>query len=69
MPNEGDTRGHREIQLTDGIAMLLESQPAFALRFQGVRYDVGNPLGLLKASVALALQREDVGPSDGGVPA
>ena len=42
--------------------MLLESQPVFALRFQGVRYDVGNPLGLLKASVALALQREDVGP-------
>ncbi len=52
-----------EIQLTDGIAMLLESQPAFALRFRGVRYDVGNPLGLLKASVALALQRDDVGPS------
>ena len=51
-----------EIQLTDGIGMLLESQPAFALRFQGVRYDVGNPLGLLKASVALALQREDMGP-------
>ena len=52
-----------EIQLTDGIAMLLESQAAYALRFEGVRYDVGNPLGLLKASVALALQREDVGPS------
>ena len=52
-----------EIQLTDGIVSLLESRPAFALRFQGARYDVGNPLGLLKASIALALRREDVGPS------
>ena len=50
-----------EIQLTDGIALLLEGQPAYALRFEGVRYDVGNPLGLLKASVSLALQREDMG--------
>ncbi len=52
-----------EIQLTDGIGMLLESQSAYALRFEGTRYDVGNPLGLLKASVSLALQREDMGPS------
>ena len=52
-----------EIQLTDGIGMLLESQPTYALRFEGARYDVGNPLGLLKASVSLALQREDVGPA------
>lgn len=51
-----------EIQLTDGIGMLLESQAAYALRFEGTRYDVGNPLGLLKASVSLALQREDMGP-------
>ena len=51
-----------EIQLTDGIAMLLETQAAYALRFQGVRYDVGNPLGLLRASVSLALKREDIGP-------
>ena len=51
-----------EIQLTDGLDLLLKSQPMYALRFQGVRYDVGNPLGLLKASVELALQREDIGP-------
>ena len=57
-----------EIQLTDGIGMLLESQPAFALRFQGVRYDVGNPLGLLKASVALALQTGGHGAAICGVP-
>ena len=51
-----------EIQLTDGMDLLLQSQPMYALRFQGDRYDVGNPLGLLKASVEMALQREDIGP-------
>ncbi|MDP6495911.1 MAG: sugar phosphate nucleotidyltransferase, partial [Dehalococcoidia bacterium] len=52
-----------EIQLTDGIGLLLQSQSVYALRFQGFRYDVGNPLGLLKASIELALQREDMGPA------
>jgi UTP--glucose-1-phosphate uridylyltransferase len=52
-----------EIQLTDGLDLLLQSQQVYALRLQGLRYDVGNPLGLLKASVELALQREDIGPA------
>jgi len=51
-----------EIQLTDSMDLLLQTQQMYALRFQGARYDVGNPLGLLKASVELALQREDMGP-------
>ncbi|MDP6102176.1 MAG: UTP--glucose-1-phosphate uridylyltransferase GalU [Dehalococcoidia bacterium] len=51
-----------ELQLTDGLGILLQSQQMYALHFQGDRYDVGNPLGLLKASVELALQREDIGP-------
>jgi UTP--glucose-1-phosphate uridylyltransferase len=51
-----------EIQITDGIARLLQRQPVFAYRFEGHRYDTGRPLGLLKASVELALQRPDVGP-------
>lgn len=51
-----------EIQLTDGMAMLAEQEPMYAFRFQGVRYDTGTPLGMLKAAVALALQREDTGP-------
>ena len=51
-----------EIQLTDGLGLLLQTQQMYALRFQGDRYDVGNPLGLLKASVEMALQREDMGP-------
>ena len=35
----------------------------FAYRFQGRRYDTGRPLGLLQASVELALEREDIGPA------
>jgi UTP--glucose-1-phosphate uridylyltransferase len=51
-----------EVQITDGLALLLRQQPMFAYRFQGRRYDTGRPLGLLKASVELALQRPDMGP-------
>ena len=49
-----------EIQLTDAISMLLETQKVFAYEFPGVHFDVGTPLGLLKASVFAALQREDL---------
>jgi len=51
-----------EVQITDGLARLLSAQPMFACRFQGRRYDTGRPLGLLKASVAIALDRPDIGP-------
>lgn len=51
-----------EIQLTDGLALLLKRQSIYGYQFQGRRYDVGNPLGLLQASVELALRREDLGP-------
>ena len=47
-----------EIQLTDALAMLLSTQEAYAYRFPGVHFDVGTPMGLLKASVYAALQRE-----------
>jgi UTP--glucose-1-phosphate uridylyltransferase len=53
-----------EIQLTDTLAMLLESgHPLFACEFEGERFDTGRPLGLLQASVTLALRREDSGPA------
>jgi UTP--glucose-1-phosphate uridylyltransferase len=53
-----------EMQLTDTLTMLIEAgQPVFACEFQGERYDTGRPLGLLQASVALALKREDIGPA------
>ena len=45
-----------EIQLTDGLALLMESQPLFAYRLQGTRHDGGTPMGLLKASLAMALE-------------
>ena len=45
-----------EIQLTDGIALLLEKQPVHACVLQGRRHDGGSPLGLLKASLDVALQ-------------
>lgn len=52
-----------EIQLTDSLGLLVASgQPLFACQFRGERFDTGRPLGLLEASIALALRREDTGP-------
>ena len=48
-----------EIQLTDGMAILLEDTDVFACEFQGTRYDGGTPLGLLRASLGFGLVRED----------
>ncbi len=50
-----------EIQLTDGLRLLLEKQPIYAYQFEGIRYDTGMPLGFLKASVEFALSRPDIG--------
>ncbi|MEO8566836.1 MAG: UTP--glucose-1-phosphate uridylyltransferase GalU [Betaproteobacteria bacterium] len=52
-----------EIQLTDGIARLLEDEKVLALEFEGRRYDCGNKLGYLEATVELALKHPDVGPA------
>jgi UTP--glucose-1-phosphate uridylyltransferase len=50
-----------EIQLTDGLKHLLHSRPVYAYRFEGTRYDAGDKLGFLKATVEFALQRHDLG--------
>jgi UTP--glucose-1-phosphate uridylyltransferase len=50
-----------EIQITDGLANLLKRQSMFGYRFEGRRYDTGRPLGLLKASIEIALTRADLG--------
>src|SRR5215813_11128075 len=50
-----------EIQLTDGIRILLEQQPVYAYKFDGTRYDAGDKLGFLKATVEFALRRNDLG--------
>ena len=48
-----------EIQLTDGLLMLLEQEELFAYEFLGTRYDGGTPMGLLRASLEFALARDD----------
>lgn len=50
-----------EIQLTDGIAALLNEEAVYAYRCAATRYDCGSKLGYLKASVALGLRHADVG--------
>lgn len=49
-----------EIQLTDSLAMLLKKQPIYGYEYTGKRYDVGNKLGFLKATVEIALEQEEV---------
>jgi UTP--glucose-1-phosphate uridylyltransferase len=50
-----------EIQLTDALRHLLRSRPIYAYRFEGARYDAGDKLGFLKATVEYALRRHDLG--------
>jgi UTP--glucose-1-phosphate uridylyltransferase len=52
-----------EIQLTDGMAKLIGSQPFHGLRYEGRRFDCGDKAGWLEAQVAFALAREDLAPS------
>ncbi|MBS1239530.1 MAG: gtaB [Proteobacteria bacterium] len=50
-----------EIQLTDAMARMIGSQPFHAVTFEGRRYDCGSKLGFVEATLALALEREDMG--------
>jgi UTP--glucose-1-phosphate uridylyltransferase len=50
-----------EIQLTDALRHLLRNRPLYAYRFDGTRYDAGDKLGFLKATVEYALRRHDLG--------
>ncbi len=47
-----------EIQLTDALLKLIEEEAMYAYDFEGTRYDVGDKLGFLKATVEYALRRE-----------
>ncbi len=49
-----------EIQLTDALRLLNQDQKMFACDFEGTRYDLGNKLDYLKASVEYALMRDDL---------
>jgi len=50
-----------ELQLTDALKHLLRTRPIYAYRFEGTRYDAGDKLGFLKATVEFALRRRDLG--------
>jgi UTP--glucose-1-phosphate uridylyltransferase len=52
-----------EIQLTDAMIRLAETEPFHAVRFDGAIYDAGSKLGFLLANVAYALERDDLGPA------
>ena len=51
-----------EIQLTDAINLLAQQQTVYAYLFEGARYDIGKKLDYLRATVELAIDREDLGP-------
>jgi UTP--glucose-1-phosphate uridylyltransferase len=51
-----------EIQLTDAIGLLLAEQDVFGFVFESGRFDIGKKIDYLRATVELALDREDLGP-------
>jgi len=52
-----------EIQLTNGLRALARRRRLLGYEFEGKRYDAGQKLGFLKATIDLALQRSDLGPA------
>jgi UTP--glucose-1-phosphate uridylyltransferase len=52
-----------EIQLTDGIAALMQPEKVFAYRYAGTRYDCGSKLGYLKATLAMGMKHPEFGPA------
>jgi UTP--glucose-1-phosphate uridylyltransferase len=52
-----------EVQLTDGMARLIGTQPFHGLRYEGRRFDCGDKAGFLEAQIAFALKRPDMAPA------
>ena len=52
-----------ELQLTDGIRGLLKSEKVYGYSFDGLRFDAGDKLGMLKATVEFALNHNELGPA------
>jgi UTP--glucose-1-phosphate uridylyltransferase len=50
-----------EVQITDAIKNLAHKEKIYAYKFEGTRFDVGEKLGYLKANIAFALKRKDIG--------
>jgi UTP--glucose-1-phosphate uridylyltransferase len=51
-----------EVQLTDAIGLLAREQAVYALVFEGQRFDIGKKLDYLRATIELAVARDDLGP-------
>jgi len=51
-----------ELWLMDAFHRLLKKEPVYAYEFEGERFDCGQPLGLLQASLYLGLRNEEIGP-------
>jgi UTP-glucose-1-phosphate uridylyltransferase len=60
LENQGKGAGG-EIQLTDAMAKMIGNQPFHAVTFAGRRFDCGSKTGFVEATLALALEREDMG--------
>ena len=58
-----ETGAGGEIQLTDAMAKLIGSQPFHGVTVDAERHDCGDKIGFVKANLALALKRDDVGPA------
>jgi len=56
-----ETGAGGEVQLTDAMVGLMARQPFHALKYQGVTYDCGDKVGLLRATVAFALKDPELG--------
>jgi UTP--glucose-1-phosphate uridylyltransferase len=52
-----------EIQLTDAMKRLMQSQKFYGMKYRGRTYDTGSKIGFLVANVAYALERDDLGPA------
>ena len=59
LENQGKGAGG-EVQLTDAMAQMIGQQPFHAVTFAGKRYDCGNKIGFVEATLAIALEREDM---------
>jgi UTP--glucose-1-phosphate uridylyltransferase len=59
----GEKGAGGEIQLTDAMAQLIGRQPFHGFTFNGQRFDCGDKAGYIQANLALALARDDIGPS------
>jgi len=51
-----------ELQITDALQIVAREEGMYAYRFEGVRYDTGRPLALLRASIEIGLRRPDIAP-------